>query len=346
MRLITAFLTILYLLSSDSLANDSHHAGAAIQYHVDQTSMPGFSAFYQWQFQESLLLEANYIDSNNITVDKNQHSVSGNYSQFLLGANFLKQYNNNLLMVAGGGFSYVLTSSNSLLIKEQQIAPYLKLAANYTIDDKFSVELGQFTHFQGNELSTNHAVYLSVNYRFSNKFSYINKNHNEKVVSSAKQNPQSVNQPSVTAMNMKKTTFSSIKKSLSAIELNSELESDNGVNSATKLNSVDIESPVHKQNNNAAPFTSPHQSIVQGWYVQLGAYSTLSNAQKALNKITKEITKIRLLLVKNTGFFRVVSQAFSTNQLATAHLKFIKTSYNIEAFVTQMNKDNTEYYSQ
>lgn len=352
MRLITTFLTILYLLSNDSHADDSHHFGAAIQYHVDQSSSPGFSAFYRWQFQESLSLEANYIDSNNITIDKNQYRVSGNYSHFLLGANFLKQYNNKLLMIAGGGFGYVLTSSNSILIKEQQISPYLKLAANYTIDDKLSVEFGQFTHFQENELSTNHAVYISVNYRFSNKFSYTNNNQNPNVVKQVNPPPKSVNQATLIAMNNKNTTSTTSKKTQPKIELNDKdlldrkVESDTAANSVTKQSPTDIKTPKQKQGNQSAPFTLPNQAATQRWYVQLGAYSTLKNAQKALNEITIQATKPSLILVKNTGFFRVVSQAFSSQQLAITHRKAIEASYGIKAFVTQMKEANSEYYSQ
>ena len=122
----------LLLLSLCQLAsaNETHRVGASINYHLDQESSSGYGAFYQWQFAESIEFEANYIQSNDILLEKNDYNVKGDFTQFLLGANFIKQFNENLAIKAGSGISYVTTSSNEFLVEKQSIAPYLKLSAN------------------------------------------------------------------------------------------------------------------------------------------------------------------------------------------------------------------------
>jgi len=154
------------LMSSAVIADDVHKVGASIDYNLDQDSASGYGAFYQWQFGESIEFEANYIQSNDISVEKDQGFTLGDYTHLLLGANFIKQFNEQLSIKAGTGVGYVMTSSNQLLVEKQSIAPYIKLAANYQINDQFSVEVGQFTHFQSNELATNFALFVGLTFQF------------------------------------------------------------------------------------------------------------------------------------------------------------------------------------
>jgi len=166
-------------MSSAVIADDVHKVGASIDYHLDQESASGYGAFYQWQFGESIEFEANYIQSNDISVEKDQGVTLGDYTHLLLGANFIKQFNEQLSIKAGTGVGYVMTSSNQLLVEKQSIAPYIKLAANYQINDQFSVEVGQFTHFQSNELATNYSLFFGLTFQFGGQAPTIIERNNQ-----------------------------------------------------------------------------------------------------------------------------------------------------------------------
>jgi len=166
-------------MSSAVIADDVHKVGASIDYHLDQESASGYGAFYQWQFGESIEFEANYIQSNDISVEKDQGVTLGDYTHLLLGANFIKQFNEQLSIKAGTGVGYVMTSSNQLLVEKQSIAPYIKLAANYQINDQFSVEVGQFTHFQSNELATNYSLLFGLTFQFGGQAPTIIERNNQ-----------------------------------------------------------------------------------------------------------------------------------------------------------------------
>jgi len=166
MRLKYSLFLVCCLANTAVIADDIHKFGASIDYNLDQDSAPGYGAFYQWQFGESIEFEANYIQSNDIKVVTDEYYTAGDYSHLLIGANFIKQFNEQLSIKAGTGIGYVLTSSNQTLIEKQSIAPYIKLAANYQITEQLSVEAGQITHFQSNDIDTNFSLFFGLSFKF------------------------------------------------------------------------------------------------------------------------------------------------------------------------------------
>ena len=160
-------------ICSSSFANETHKVGAILNYNLDQDSSTGYGAFYQWQFAESFEFEANYHQSNDILIESNNSNVAGDYSQLLLGANFLKHFNDDITLKAGTGVGYVTTSSNELLVNKQAIAPYIKLSASYQVTEQFSVEFGQFSHFNSQALDTNHSIFLGFSLNFGQANSYV-----------------------------------------------------------------------------------------------------------------------------------------------------------------------------
>ncbi len=332
MRLPPILLTISYLFCSSALANDAHRLGTAIQYHLDQDSAPGFSASYQWQFHESILFDTTYIDSNDITVYDNTDSQSGNYSQLLLGVNFLKQYNDNLYITAGSGIGYVLSSSNQALISEQKISPYVKLAANYAISNNFSVELGQLTHFNSDQLATNHAIFFSVNFRFGDKFSYAQAkvNNNTSVNNNAKDGNANANNSA--------NIFTS--------------SNTNSEQTTTTIASADITPPVQSplsqstDNAQAAIVLADKQPAKAHWYVQFGAYSTADNAKSALQLLSAKAPMAKLAILENKGLFCVVSAAQTSKLQASQHLDLLKASYKIKGFVSQISANDSKERNQ
>lgn len=286
------------LLSSVVLADDIHKVGASLDYHLDQDSATGYGAFYQWQFGESIEFEANYIQSNDITVEKDQGTTVGDYSHLLLGANFIKNFNEQLSIKAGTGIGYVLTSSNQALIEKQSFAPYLKLSANYQINDQFAVEVGQFTHFQGNDLATNFALFVGVTFQFGAQAPTIIERNNQKISSA---------QPKVKAVSTPTHT-----------------ETANKVTAVVNANKVESKPARTKS------------TIGKAWFVQLGAFKAQQNAQVVLAKYRMLANLPKLTIIHSNGYFRVVSMPFTSKQRADDHIDSIAAAYRITGYVTQL----------
>ena len=171
MNKLPIILLISFLLPFSIHAQDTHKAGIGFNYHLDQDNGPGYQIFYQWQFSESFEFESRYIVNSDIKLQSNEADIFANYDQFSLGANFIKRYNNELSIKAGTGLGFVTTSSNESVIEKQTMAPYLMFAASYKFTNDFSIEFGQFTHFNSEMLQTNHSIFLSVSYQFGQSLS-------------------------------------------------------------------------------------------------------------------------------------------------------------------------------
>ncbi len=166
MNKLPIILLISFLLPFSILAQDTHKAGIGFNYHLDQENGTGYQLFYQWQFAESFEFESRYIINSDIKLQSNEADIFANYDQFSIGANFIKRYNNELSIKAGTGLGFITTSSNESVIEKQTMAPYLMFAASYKFTNDFSIEFGQFTHFNRDMLQTNHSIFLSVSYQF------------------------------------------------------------------------------------------------------------------------------------------------------------------------------------
>ncbi|MDT0604255.1 SPOR domain-containing protein [Thalassotalea castellviae] len=170
MNKLTIIFIVFVLLPFSILAQDKHKVGAGVNYHLDQENGPGYHIFYQWQFGESFEFETRYFDNNDIMLENNDTNIFANYSQFSLGANFIKRYNSDLSIKAGTGLGFVINSSNEAVI-EKQMSPYIMLAATYQLTKNLALEFGQFSHFNSEIIDTNHSLFLSLSYQFGQKYS-------------------------------------------------------------------------------------------------------------------------------------------------------------------------------
>lgn len=169
MKKLTIIFLVSVLLPFSLSAQNTHKAGVGLNYHLDQEDGPGYHMFYQWQFGESFEFETRYFDNSDIHLKNNELDVFANYSQFSIGANFIKRYNKDLSLKAGTGLGFVVNSSNEAVI-EKQMSPYIMLAATYKLTKNLSLEFGQFSHFNSEIIDTNHSLFLSLSYQFGQSF--------------------------------------------------------------------------------------------------------------------------------------------------------------------------------
>lgn len=169
MKKLTILFLVSVLLPFSIFAQNTHKAGVGLNYHLDQEDGPGYHIFYQWQFGESFEFETRYFDNNDIHIENNDSEIFANYSQFSIGANFIKRYNSDLSLKAGTGLGFVISSSNEAAV-EKQMSPYIMLAATYKLTKNLSLEFGQFTHFNSEIIDTNHSLFLSLSYQFGQHF--------------------------------------------------------------------------------------------------------------------------------------------------------------------------------
>lgn len=288
---------ILASLSSVTYANEQHKLGFGLNYHLDQESSPGYQLNYQWQFGESFELESRYLNSNDINITKSNVTTFGHYSQFSIGANFIKQYNNDLSVKAGTGLGFITTSSNELLVEKQQIAPYLMLAANYQVTDRISIEMGQYSYFNNNVLDTNHSVYLNFMVNFgegSSNYTVVKKTNRSKATSTA-------------------TPIHAIKHNKKLVKA--------------------MRPSVVEQNNDVS---AAKTSATARWFVQLGAYNNLANTEKSLKSFNKTLSKSTFSIKNYKGYYRIISQPFNTKQRADDYADMLKYQYSIAGYVTQL----------
>jgi len=292
MRLVTTISLISLAIANQSFASDLHKIGASIDYHLDQESAAGYGAFYQWKFGESIEFEVNYIQSNDIEITTNDNVIAGDFSHLLLGANFIKQYNEELSFKAGTGLGYVTTSSNEFLIEKQTIAPYIKLSANYQINDQFSVEIGQLSHFHKNELSTNHSVFIGFAFQFGSDTQY------QPQLNEASQQIKQAAQP---VINQQPQTM------------------------------VERDVATTKQE-----ITEPVMKTPATWFVQLGAYLNMVNAEQALMKFSSKLPSVQLIIVQSKGYYRIVCKPLISKQRADDLMDNLNTKYQLSGYVTQL----------
>ena len=233
------FIAISFFVSSTAIANDTHKIGFGVNYHLDQDSAPGYNFNYQWQFGESFEFEARYLASNDLEVTNNEGSVLGDYSQFSIGANFIKQYNDNLSIKAGTGLGVITTSSNDFLVEKQAMSPYLMLAANYKINEQIAIELGQYSHFNSEALETNHSIYLNAVFLFGQTTSaYRPVEASQQLrVASATPNPEKQNTPPVDMPKKETAPIAQVTNQSWYVQLGAYLNHANGNQALNKVNS-------------------------------------------------------------------------------------------------------------
>ena len=176
------FLFLLIAISTLNCYANQHSFSTFINYSLKQTKQPGYGIHYQYPFNETLAVEFAFIDNKNITVEQDKANISGAFSSTLFGVNIKRDYNEFVSIKLGSGFSYVSSSTNNILIKNNQVSPYLKFSTNVTLSEQFSLELGQLSQFSSEALGTNHSIFLSLNYQFSKqKASNLNSSSNQPI---------------------------------------------------------------------------------------------------------------------------------------------------------------------
>jgi len=287
MKKLFIYSTFILLSSINVSANELHKFSAGLNYHMDQDSSPGYHLSYQWKFSESVEFESRYLISNDIKIIENSGNIIGDFSQLSIGANFIKQYNNELLIKAGTGLGFISTSSNETLVKKQAMSPYLLLAANYQLTDQIAVELGQYSHFNNQSLDTNHSIYLNIVFNFGQ--------------SSNSYTPQ-------------ETSSKSVKPITSTI------------------------TTVQEEDNAAASPSIQKVETSPSWIVQLGAFNNLTNAQKSLIAFDVNKDDLVLSIVEYNGYYRIISQKFSSKQRADDCATMIKSTLSLTGYVTQFKQ--------
>ena len=188
------YLLLLLLFLPLFVKANNHALMPLISFHLKQKSLPGYGLNYRYQYNESFEFDVGIIQSGDLDILQEETTLSGHYTSILFGTNFLKPYNNDLTIKAGLGLAYITASNNHQLIKNNEVAPYIKLSAKYRISPNLNIELGQSTQFNSNQISTNHNVFLGIAwsfgatkpYRFHKQKSIIPREQKQKIVKTKK----------------------------------------------------------------------------------------------------------------------------------------------------------------
>lgn len=301
MKIFSSLALLFLIFSPTALCNDVHKIGVGINYHLDQKSTPGYQLNYQWQFAESFEFDTRYVDSNDIEVNQDGMDVFGDYSQFSLGANFIKNYNNSLSLKAGTGFTIITASSNESLIKKQAMTPYLSLAANYKINEHLALEIGQSSQFNSEALGTNHSIYILISALFGE-----------------------------TSSNTYPTTIAT-KEPIQANELVEETVQPNKIEE-TLIQETTVDTPSDKELKEPTSHSAPTKQL-NIWYVQFGAYGNEVNARTFVSKVKQDLPTLKLTLLFHDDFYRAVSNPFDSKQRAEDFAAMIRSNHGLSSYV-------------
>ncbi|WP_206485917.1 SPOR domain-containing protein [Thalassotalea sp. G2M2-11] len=281
--------------SSNVYATQDHHVGFGFNYHLDQQSNPGFQAAYQWQFSNTFEIDTRLISSNDIEISNNDADIFGDFHRLTIGGNFIKRYNTELDIKAGTGLGFVFSSANNQLISDSAMAPYVMLGIDYQLTQDMVISFGQFSHFNRDQLGTNHSFFINLSISFGSSSPMFSTN-------SAKSAPPK--RPIEQAV----TPQPKFDSSLSV-----------------------------KQVENANKET---QTVLADklWYVQLGAFQSLANAQTTLARIQQQAPKLELITKQSKQYYRVLTAGFNSKQRAEDHANMIKYQYSLSGYVTQLTK--------
>lgn len=239
MRFYSLFLFSLILIIP--IANATEHTlSTEINYHSAQDSGTGYGIIYQYKFLENIEFEAKYQYSGDLKVIEQEEEVFGDYNSFSTGINFIKPYHQKLSVKISFGANIITGSTNKLLIEENDIAPYFQIAVKYKITNHVSITLGQSSQFNQDVLGTNHSLFLSLNWLFSQQASkplVINTDKNDFLINNNKLNNKDSQQNVKTVTTVKPKRHTDINKKLDK------------------------------------------NPLISAWYVQIGAYKNNINAQ-------------------------------------------------------------------
>lgn len=291
---------LLLVLSFSLHAQESHKIGLGVNYHLDQNESPGYQLSYQWQFNDSFEFETQYIDTNEIKLVTNDDDFYTDFDQIAVGANLVKQFDKYLSIKSGIGLSVITSSSNEDIVENNTFSPYLSISASYEIADDMFVNLGQFTQFQEGLLGTNHNVFLSFSYRFSSS------------VYQARPQKKTIQKPIV----KQEPKPAPVKKQQYIAPV---------VQSSIESNKAEVINEVQQTPQN-----------INGWYVQLGAFSERDNAKILRNALTQKHTDLQLEVVQHLQYFRVVSSSFDTKQRAEDYVNMLQSHYSLSGYITQL----------
>ncbi|XQW85155.1 SPOR domain-containing protein [Thalassotalea piscium] len=158
-------ISLLLLLACPSIfAQNTHNIGLFTQLNTQQSGSPGIAVRYQWQFSPSFAVESQYLSSGDIKIKKNLSNIVGDQSILSIGSLFLKQYSPTLAIKFSGGVNYVLSSSHDYFVESSSLSPYLKISLEYKVNRHFTIEAGQSSYFQSEQLGNNHNFFIGFNY--------------------------------------------------------------------------------------------------------------------------------------------------------------------------------------
>lgn len=169
MRKLNFFAFLATICSPFLSSADTHQLGGGVSAHTNQKSGIGYHVNYQWQFSNFIEFSSYYIGHNVIEATTHSNRYTSEVNRLMFGLNLRKFFNQNLTFKAGTGLSSIIKSDNEHLIKKNSIAPYILLAANYSINENIALEFGQQSYFDDDKLDKNHNVYLSILWKFGSR---------------------------------------------------------------------------------------------------------------------------------------------------------------------------------
>jgi len=156
-------LVILVTLSTNVLGQQTVEVSTGIHSKQASGQQQGFG--YRYQFNDALAIKTQYFYADRIEVQQDQQIDWVDYQHWLVGAEFLHQQAGWQLSI-GGGVDIVSQSSQSAVIEESQLAPYVSFGASYPLSSRWSVSVSQFFHFNSDGLGNYQSLQLGVQYHF------------------------------------------------------------------------------------------------------------------------------------------------------------------------------------
>lgn len=288
--------SIFAIVSINVYADSAHDIGVGVVYHLDQESSSGYQVNYHWLFSPAFEFKASYYDVGSLSLKHEQADQYIDLTRANIGMTFLKPFSEKASIYAGSGVSFITNSSHQQLV-DKGAAPYLDLGVRYQLTENLRLDFGQASYFDGDNLGTNHSVFLNIKWRF----------YSDRTVSRPATESKQLHRPAKVAV------VAEAKTPL----LNKQAPVDKGTNpEITKV----------------TPIVEP-LPIVTKVYIQFGVFTKIENATAMKAALTKQLKNNEVYIKESGNRYKVMSRGFEKEEDARQHLAMLKSIHEIDAFI-------------
>ncbi len=295
---------VLSALITLSASAKEHQVTVLSNYNYQSGESVGFSAGYQYFFQQNFAVQFGIDQSGELTKRTNSEELVGELDSLYFGASVKKPFNNSISSFASAGLMYVNESSNENLISSASTMPYLGLGFDLAITDNLAFTFKHQSQFSDQAYQDMHHLSFGLSYSFGTK-------HNDKIVRS-----KSIDKPNEPA---KTIPVAVVETPVVTPPLGSKSVSSNSL-------------PLRTANND-----------FKRWAVQVGAFKNENNASAflvAFNNRTVQQYSDSADINFFDDMYRIIVRRFESKELAKSWQASVLATQQIESYVLQVANED------